>query len=279
MPSRPFADSPEFRRLLDGEEGADLTRIALEVARDAYPALDADRYLRRLDGLADRVRDRCPGGAGLRQMLGQINWVMFHEEGFRGDTESYYDPRNSYLNEVLDRRAGIPISLSAVYLAVADRIGLELAGVNLPAHFVVRGGRGGSTVFVDPFHTGAFLDREGCRRRVEEVTGQPVALDEAQLAPCPTAEVVARMLRNLKATYLREHDFVAALPVLRRLVALAPGEPLERRDLGIACLYAEQPGAAIDPLKSYLDTLPDATDAEAVGELLRAAWRGVAASN
>jgi len=275
----PFADSPEFRRLLDGQPGADLARIALEIARDAYPGLDAGRYLGRLDELAARVRQRCPGEATPRQVVGQINWVLFVEEGFRGDTDDYYDPRNSYLNEVLDRKAGIPISLSVVYLALADRLGLAMAGVNLPAHFVVRVGRGPGALFIDPFHSGALLDRRGCERRVEEVTGQAVELSAAQLAPCPLPTMVARMLRNLKAVYLQRHDFDPALPVVRRLVALAPEEPLERRDLGMVCLHADRPGEAIGHLAAYLAAAPNAEDATVIDSLLQAARRDLAGRN
>lgn len=278
--SHPFAASPEFLRLIRDEDEPDLTLLALEVARDAYPTLDSSAYLGRIDALADRVRDRCPQGAKPRHILGQINWVLFVEEKFRGNTEDYYDARNSYLNQVLDRRVGIPISLSLVYLAVADRLGLAMAGVNLPAHFVVRAGQGPGAIFVDPFHAGKLLDRRGCEALVAEVMGRPsVDLPDATLAPCPVRVVVARMLRNLKASYLREHEFASALPVLRRLVALEKGDPVERRDLGVSCLHAGRAGEALDHLTAYLDARPKADDAEDVAALLKVARRDVAAWN
>ena len=275
----PFAESPEFRRLLREEPGVDLTRIALEIARDAYPGLDEGLYLGKLADLAIRVRQRCPAGSKARHVVGQINWVLFVEEGFKGDTEEYYDPRNSYLNQVIDRKAGIPISLSILYLALADRLGLAMGGVNLPAHFVLRTGRGESAIFVDPFNAGALLDRRGCERRVEEVTGQAITLTDDVLAACPLATIVARMLRNLKAVYLQKHEFAAALPVLRRLAAMAPDQPIERRDLGMVCLHADRPGEAIDHLRAYLDAMPEAGDAEVVGSLLQAARRDLALRN
>src|SRR5262249_18974139 len=166
------------------------------------------------EDLSARVRGRCASDAPPRQVLGHINWVLYVEEGFRGNTDDYYDPRNSYLNEVLDRRKGIPISLSVLYLAMADRVGLPMAGVNLPAHFVVRTLRGDTTYFVDPFHSGVVLDRLGCKRRVSELASRPVDLSDDELAPCPAPALVARMLRNLKAIYLRADDYPAALPVL-----------------------------------------------------------------
>ena len=280
MPLSPsFSDSPEFLRLLRGEDEPDLTRLCLELARDAYPALDARSYLARIDDLADRVRDRCPEGAKVRHILGQINWVLFVEEGFRGNVEDYQDTRNSYLNEVLDRKLGIPISLSALYLAIAERLGLAMSGVNLPGHFVVRVGRNESTIFVDPFHEGAFLDRAGCERRVAAALGRSIPLPDSIVAPCSSRDLVARMLRNLKATYLGELDFAAAVPVLRRLVALSKGDHHERRDLGIALLRVGEPGESLAHLAAYRAASPRADDAEAIGALIRVAGRDIAGRN
>jgi regulator of sirC expression with transglutaminase-like and TPR domain len=275
----PFAESPEFQRLLRQEPGPDLSRIALEIARDAYPDLDVGHYLARIDALAARVRDRCVSLARPRQVLGQINWVLYVEEGFQGNADHYYDPKNSYLNEVIDRKLGIPISLSVLYRALAERLGLEMAGVNLPAHFLLRVGQGESTIFVDPFHAGALLDRQGCARRVAEVVGQPVALTDLQLAPCRLDLVVSRMLRNLKVIYAQERDFPSAVPVQRRLAALNPADPHEQRDLGMLLLHVDRPAEAIDPLQIYLDARPQADDAEPIRSLLRAARREVAQRN
>lgn len=275
----PFAGSPEFERLLRHDARPDLTRIALEIARDAYPDLEPGPYLERIEALAARVRDRAPAAAKARQVLGQINWVLFVEEGFQGNTEDYYDPKNSYLNQVIERKTGIPISLSVLYRAVAHRLGLEMEGVNLPAHFMLRVGRGDETIFVDPFHAGALLDRQGCERRVAELVGRPVVLSDLELAPCGLDLVVTRMLRNLKAIYLRGHDFSTALPVQRRLAALNPDDPLEQRDLGMLCLQLDRPADAIAPLQSLLDARPEPEDADAIRALLRAARREVATWN
>jgi regulator of sirC expression with transglutaminase-like and TPR domain len=275
----PFAGSPEFERLLRRDVRPDLTRIALEIARDAYPDLEPDPYLEWIEALAARVRDRAPAAAKARQVLGQINWVLFVEEGFQGNTEDYYDPKNSYLNQVIERKTGIPISLSVLYRAVAHRLGLEMEGVNLPAHFMLRVDRGDETIFVDPFHAGALLDRQGCERRVAELIGRPVVLSDLEIAPCGLDLVVTRMLRNLKAIYLRGHDFSTALPVQRRLAALNPDDPLEQRDLGMLCLQLDRPAEAIAPLQSLLDARPEPEDADAIHALLRAARREVASWN
>lgn len=276
----PFASSPEFRRLLAGDPDADLTTIAFEIALDAHPELDVTAYRRRIANLAERVRDRCPPGSRPRSVLGQINWVLFVEEGYRGNLQDYYDPDNSYLNRVIDRKVGIPISLALLYRAVAGGLGLPLSGVNLPAHFVLRADVGeAQPLFVDAFHEGALLDRKGCRARVEEVTGQDVDLEDEQLDPCSTAVVVARMLRNLKAVYLRRQEFAQALPVVRRLAALCGGDPLELRDHGMVSLRADRPGEAIRPLQAYLSAMPHAEDAQAVASFLSAARQEVARWN
>jgi regulator of sirC expression with transglutaminase-like and TPR domain len=229
----PFADSPEFRRLAGGEAPLDLARIALEIAADAHPALDIEAYLARIAALAERVRPRCRRGASARDILGQINWVLFVEEELRGNEAEYYDPRNSYLNEVLDRRLGIPITLSVLYRAVAEPLGLSVAGVNLPAHFMLRVDDGDRTWFVDPFRSGAVMSREACGRRLSELLQQPVDLTDEMVAPCPIATVVTRMLRNLKAIHLRAEDLPSLWPVQRRLTALNPLDADEVRDLGV----------------------------------------------
>jgi regulator of sirC expression with transglutaminase-like and TPR domain len=291
----PFDDSPEFLRLLErerapvGEAGPgmepDLVRVGLEIAGDAYPGLDPEPYLARVEGLVARVRDRCAEGGRPRQVLGQINWVLFVEEGFRGNTEAYDDPRNSYLNEVLDRRTGIPITLSVLYWRLAEGVGLAVDGMNVPGHFMLRMSAGpgpgdaDAALFIDPFHEGALLDRAGCERQVARALGRDVALTEDQFRPCRRAEVVARMLRNLKAVYLRGDDYLATLPVQRRLAALRADDPQEQRDLGMLCLQVDRPAEAIAPLQSYLDARPDAPEARELRTLLRAARREVARWN
>jgi regulator of sirC expression with transglutaminase-like and TPR domain len=275
----PFADSPEFQRLLADDGPVHLARIALEIARDAYPDLEIEPYLGRIRVLADRVRLRCPRGSKVRDILGQINWVLFVEEEMRGNGEDYYDPRNSYLNEVLDRRLGIPISLSVLYQAVAEPLGLSMAGVNLPAHFMLRVDDGEQTWFVDPYDSGNAMSRAACQRKLSDILQQPVDLTDAMAAACPVAVVVTRMLRNVKAIYLNANDIPSALPVQRRLAALNPRDSQEVQDMGVLCLNADRPGEAIDPLQAYLATAPDSAKAQEIRALLEVARRRVAQSN
>jgi regulator of sirC expression with transglutaminase-like and TPR domain len=269
--------SPEFDRVLAGDPRPDLARVALEIAVDFYPALDVDAQLGRIDELAARARPRCRKGSHPRHTLGQLNWVLFVEDGYAGDSEDYFDPRNSFLNEVMDRKAGLPISLSILYQAVAERLGVELAPVNSPAHFLLRLDAGPPT-FIDAFHRGDLLDLDACRRRIGELTGRPGPVAVEQLDACDPRTVVARMLRNLKAVYVGSQDFVSAYVVQRRLAAVAE-DPLERRDLGMLCLQLDRPGEAIDPLAAYLKSRPKADDSETVQALLAGARAMVAQWN
>jgi regulator of sirC expression with transglutaminase-like and TPR domain len=275
----PFARDEEFRRLIQGDEDVDLVRVNLEIARDAYPDLDEADVLAFLGALGDRVRDRCSPGAGPRSVIGQINWVLFVEEGFRGNTEDYFDPANSYLNEVVDRKLGLPISLSILYRDVARRVGLPLACVNLPMHFALKVAGRDDPLFVDPFHEGRLLDLAECERFLAGLAGRAVRLTAEEFAGCDPSVTVARMLRNLKATYLERTDYVSALPVVRRLAALRRDDLLEQRDWGMVSLQADRPGEALGPLARYVEARPGAPDAQEVGSLLKSARREVAFRN
>ena len=275
----PFARDPEFRRLIQGDEDVDLVRVNLEIARDAYPDLDPAEVLGKLDALVDRVRDRCSPDGGVRYLIGQVNWVLFVEEGYRGNIEEFYDPRNSYLNEVVDRKLGLPITLSLLYAYVAGRAGLPLGCVNLPMHFALRVMGREEPLFVDPFHEGRTLDVGSCERFLSDLAGRSVRLSAKEVSDCDPSVTVARMLRNLKSLYLEQKDFESALPVIRRLAALRRDDPVEQRDWGMVCLQVDRPGEALDPLQRYVETSPQAPDAEAVRALLKTARREVAFRN
>jgi regulator of sirC expression with transglutaminase-like and TPR domain len=255
----------------------DLAEVALALARDEYPTLDVEAYLAELAGMAHELRGRLRGSLITRvKTLGRF---LFHDMGFRGNEREYYDPRNSYLNEVLDRRTGIPITLSAIAMAVGTRAGLEVVGVGLPGHFVVKAVAGRREVLFDPFHGGRLLTRDECEGLVQRVLGMPFVATPESLRPVPLGFVVQRMLTNLKAVYLREEDFDRAARVIERLRALAPEDVQQRRDLGATLLRAGRPGRAIDHLQAYLDALPDADDATTVRQLLERSRSAVARWN
>jgi regulator of sirC expression with transglutaminase-like and TPR domain len=255
----------------------DLAEVSLHLARDEYPDLDVDAYLSELAGMAHEARTYLRGDLEAR-VTGLCRY-LFHDMGFRGNTQDYYDPRNSYLNLVLDRRTGIPITLSAVALAVGSRAGLQVCGVGLPGHFVAKATDGGREVLFDPFHGGRHLSAEQCGYLVAQVTGTSFEATPEQLQPVSLGMIVLRMLTNLKIIYMRREDYPRAVLVLERLRQLSPEDPHQQRDLGIALLQGGQPGRAIEHLSSYLGAVPDGSDARDVTELLTRARGEIARWN
>lgn len=266
------------RLAADPRGPVDLADLALHLARDEYPGLDVPAYLGRLAALADDLRPRLTGDP-TRDAV-ELAHLLFDEHGYAGNEADYYDPRNSYLNDVLDRKLGIPITLSVLAVAVGTRAGLDVAGVGLPGHFVAKViGPGGAAVLFDPFHGGQLLDTDGCEALVAAVTGQPFAATPDALAATPPGHVAVRMLNNLKAVYLKQPDFPRAARVMERLVRLVPNDPEQRRDLGVALVHAGKPGRAVDHLRAYLDRLPGAADVGTVRDFLTDALRDVAKWN
>jgi regulator of sirC expression with transglutaminase-like and TPR domain len=251
----------------------DVAELALCLARDEYPNLDVEAYLSELTGMAREAKNYLRGSLEAR-VFGLCRY-LFHEMGFRGNIQDYYDPRNSYLNEVLDRRTGLPITLSVVAMAVGQRAGLEIAGVGLPGHFVAKARSNGCEVLFDPFHGGRQLKLEDCENLVQQVTGMSFQATPERLQSVSLQMLVSRLLTNLKAVYLRQEDFVRAARVIERLLRLGPDDTVQRRDLGISLLRAGQPGQAIDHLAAYLVAGPLKPDADTVRQLLNRAYKDV----
>ncbi len=269
--SAALSNITRFAQVVDRPESAiDLGEAALLIAEDARPGLDIPRYLRRLDEIAaplqERVRDETP----LWDIVQALNGHLFGELGFRGNAENYYDPRNSYLDEVLDRRLGIPISLSAVYIEVARRIGLTVVGVGLPGHFVVEARRDTSSLLLDPFHGGEPLTPEDCERLVESVYGGSVAFSEEQLRPLRKRQILTRMLNNLKRAYFTRDEPHRAWPVVEKMLYLNPDSALDRRDRGLLAYRMNRFTEARSDLRFYLDRCPDAPDRVAIKASLAA---------
>lgn len=248
------------------EDSICLAEAALLVAEAQYPGLDIENYLARIDGFARELRERLGDEAGHTERLGALNQYLFQELGFAPDTDNYYDPRNSFLNEVLERRRGIPLSLSIVYIAVGRRLGLDLRGVSFPGHFLVKCPVDGGMVVLDPYHGGASLSLEDLQKRLREVRGGEVSraiLSEMLVSAAPR-EVMVRMLRNLKSIYLKAQQLNDALAVLEWLVPLAPGDHEEVRDRGVVYQELECFRAALADFERYVALEPKATDAEAI---------------
>jgi regulator of sirC expression with transglutaminase-like and TPR domain len=242
---------------------------ALHLARDEHPNLDPARYVRRLDDLAEEIADRRPGlSAPLRYQA--LRDVLVGRHGFSGNRRDYRDPGNCYLNCVLDRRVGIPVSLSAIWIEIARRLKWPVAGIALPGHFLVRLDDPERFVLADPFEDGQSLTVDDCRRMVAERFDRPVKFLRKLLKPVDTCAILSRLLRNLRETYLEAHNWRRLTVVLQRLVALEPSNGQHLQDL--AAVYARQGDmrGAYGCLTVYLRHLPDAHDHDLVrGNLQR----------
>jgi regulator of sirC expression with transglutaminase-like and TPR domain len=261
------------------EPGAsvDLAEVALALARDEYPTLDTSGYLAEFDAMAHDAR-LFLGSTFDSQITGLCRY-LFHEAGFHGNRDEYYDPRNSFLNDVLDRQTGIPITLSVVAMAVGERLGLRIDGLGLPGHFVVMAGAGKQRIIFDPFHGGKRLDLDDCAVLVQQSAGLDIEWTPDLLQPAPAGVIVTRMLSNLKGAYLRVGDFRRAARTISRIIQIAPEDWIQRRDLGTCLFQSGRAGSAIDHFAAYLEAVPEAIDAEAVEKLLRQARREVAKWN
>jgi len=253
------------------DDAIDLGHASLLIAREEYPDLDVGRYLARLDQLAEEVRRHMKGHEGAASQIAHLNHLLFEEMGFRGNREEYDDPRNSFLNDVLDRRTGIPITLSTVYLEVGRRIGCRLAGVAFPGHFLVRysGRETMPDVLIDPFNRGQILTERECKNLLIEKYGGQVPFRPQLLKRARNREILQRMINNLKWIYRQRRDFHMALRVQQLLLCIAPGRPEEIRDRGMIefrlALFAE----AVTDFERYLQLAPRAPDAPQIGKRLR----------
>ncbi|MEJ7585755.1 MAG: transglutaminase-like domain-containing protein [Acidimicrobiales bacterium] len=239
-----------------------LDEACLLIAAHLHPDVDVDAQRARIDDLAAIVGERTVAGVGE---------ALFGRVGFRGDTESYRHPDNSLLHRVLDRRRGIPITLSVLMIEVGRRIGVELVGIGLPGHFLV-GDANDDDAFVDPFAAGVRLDRRGCQRLLERIHGQGVALEPAHLRPTPPAMILARVLQNMRVSYAAAGPRALLVEVLR-LRTVVPGVPLaERRVLADVLTRAGQFDQAATELETVaLRTLgPDGDQLRTQAHRLRA---------
>jgi regulator of sirC expression with transglutaminase-like and TPR domain len=242
--------------------GTSLATAALVIARIEYPRLDSDRYLSQLDRMGAGARlaiERQAHETGDSSTIGCIralNTYLFEDQHFIGNRDRYEDPRNSCLNEVLERKTGIPITLALVYMEVARRAGLHIDGVNFPGHFLVRcpevRARGSSGIIIDPFHGGALLSEHDCRLLLQRHVGSEVAFNRSLLAPATRPQIIVRMLLNLKRIYVHMRSFPQARVVTELLLAITPSALSELRDRGLLAYHLNDVTGALRDLQTYL---------------------------
>jgi regulator of sirC expression with transglutaminase-like and TPR domain len=250
------------------EPEIDLAAGALLIAAAEYPQLRTAPYLHRLDLLAERVHDRLAGETAPTIVLQELCRVLFHDEEFRGNEEAYYDPRNSFLNDVLDRRLGIPITLGIVVLEVGWRVGLPLCGVNFPGHFLVRYEGEVARLLVDPFDAGRVRWEDEGQALLDRVYGGMVRMRDEFLRPATRLEILARVLTNLKGIYLNARDDERSLATIDRILMIRPGSPVELRDRGLLLARTGRNREAVAELRRYLECIPAPADAQRVRSLI-----------
>jgi regulator of sirC expression with transglutaminase-like and TPR domain len=250
------------------DEEIDLDRAAFLFAAAEYPDLDVEAGIRELDHLADLLQPRLAGLGGPEQVVHVVAELLHGELGFSGNPDAYYDPRNSYLNEVLERRLGIPISLSALYLAVGRRLGLPFEGVGMPGHFLVRYRHPVSPVLLDPFAGGTIVSEAECQARLQGLYGPGVELRPSMLAAVSTRTIVFRMLNNLKGIYASQAEWSKVVRTIDQMLAAQPGAIGEYRDRGAAHLRTGDLKRARADFEHYLLNAAEIADAASVREQL-----------
>jgi regulator of sirC expression with transglutaminase-like and TPR domain len=258
----------------------DVLHAALCCAREvAYPELDIEHYRSRIDQLALAARGQLSGFMPMSEQAAALSNFLFSQQGFQGNRAEYLDPRNSYLNEVIERKLGIPISLSVIYIAIAQELGIPAQGVGLPGHFIVGIHESGEEIYLDPFHGGVRLSQTDCAQLVRESTGFSGAFEAEWLKPISATALLTRMLNNLRNIYFRQEDWSHAQAVLEHLRMLQPNLADLLRDLG---MVNERKGAlrlAIHYYEQYLRQSPQAADAENVLSRLRGATQQLSQLN
>jgi regulator of sirC expression with transglutaminase-like and TPR domain len=274
-----MAGTPSYRTALDRfatlveptneDASIDLAAAALAIARTEYASLDSTYYLGRLDALANRVRNRMRNSPTAREVIALLNRVLFEEEGLRGNRDDYYDPRNSFLNDVLDRKLGIPITLSVIYMDVARRVGFPIAGTGMPGHFLLKHYDVMSgEIVIDPFNRGRIVGSADCQQRLNEIYSGKLELQPEFLQAVTHREILTRVLNNLRQIYFTQRNLTKGLVVMDLLLAIPPRCPDLLRERGLVRLSLEQYLGAAQDLGTYLKLRPDAPESEDVRETL-----------
>lgn len=246
----------------------DLARAALLVAGEQYPQLPVELYLARLDQLAEEVRGRLGEETAPPVVLQELLATLYERHGFKGNRDAYYDPRNSFLNDVLDRRLGIPLTLGMVLLEVGWRLGLPLEGVNFPHHFLVRYRGDAFDLLIDPFDGGQVRFEDQAQEFLDRVYGGMVRVRPSFLRAANRRDMLVRMLTNLKSLYLNVGDDERAAAALERILLLRPDAVGERRMLGLVLARLGRADEAAEHLRAFLADEPDSPEAARVREVL-----------
>ena len=250
------------------DDKIDLAKASLFYAQSEYIDLNVDKYLNILDAMAEDVNQRLPVERYPLKVIKTINNYLFNDLGYYGNNKNYYDPRNSFLNDVIDRCTGIPITLSVIYLEIAKRIGFSMVGIGMPGHFLIRPDFQESGIFVDAFNRGEIMFEQDCLDKLEKLYQKPIKLEPRLLAMVSNRQILARMLTNLKYICLSNNQLSKSLDIISGILMLYPDSPKELRDRGLIYYQLDRPQQACQDLECYLAILPNAEDATMIRKLL-----------
>ncbi len=267
-----------FQREIDKpDQDINLAKAALSFAQIEYPYLDIEAYLNKLEQIAQKIKPQLPTSRYPLKVIQVINNYLYQELGFRGNAENYYDPKNSFLNHVIDRRLGIPISLAVVYLEIAKHLNFPMVGIGMPGHFLVRPNFEDAGIFIDVFNQGEILFAQDCEAKLQQLYLQPVKLKPEFLNPVSNRKILLRMLTNLKQIYLYQRDLFRAIATINKMLLLYPKNTNELvilnraealRDRGLLYYELNQWQESSQDLEDYLSILPNADDAPMIKMLL-----------
>ena len=234
------------------------------IACEEYPQLELSPYLELLDHIAEDAQQRCNLSDPPMDTVQNINRVLFETYGFRGNSDDYYDPRNSFFNDVLDRRVGIPITLSAVYIEVSRRLDFRIAGVGMPGHFLVKYSDRREEFFIDPYNRGEILTHDDCKKRLVAMYGDAFEFHDRFLGRATTRQIIWRMLNNLKDIYVKGHAIDKCLSIVDMMLMVDSEDLIQFRDRGLLRMQLRQFDGAGRDLQHYLQHSPDAQDREEI---------------
>ncbi|MBE9043650.1 transglutaminase family protein [Pleurocapsales cyanobacterium LEGE 10410] len=246
----------------------DLATASLYFSQAEYPDLDVREYLNILDAIASEIEPQLPAELYPLKVIKTINYHLFDRLGFQGNQEDYYEPENSFLNRVIDYKTGIPITLSVVYLAIAQRLNFPMVGIGMPGHFLIRPEFEEAGIFVDPFNRGEILFQQDCQEKLQEIYQQQIELKPKLLAPVSNKQILARMLNNLKFIYLHRRELDKALGTMSGIIKIFPENAMEIRDRGLLYYQSKRWREAIVDLEYFLKIAPHSEDAPMIKVLL-----------
>jgi regulator of sirC expression with transglutaminase-like and TPR domain len=262
------------------DEKIDLVRGALTIARTEYPELNIESYVRRVDELAFQAEARVTEIGDASETISAINYVLFQQAGLQGNRDDYYDPRNSFLNDVLDRCLGIPITLALVYMEVGRRLGFPLFGVGMPGHFLLKNyDIDGSETLIDCFNGGDILNAQDCQRRLDEIYSGQMTLRPEFLFAVSRRQMLTRILNNLKTVYMTARNFKKVLPLVDLVLVIYPRSPEDVKQRALLRYSLGQAKAAAEDLEEYLKMSPEASDSDEIRQTALSIRRMLALMN